>query len=420
MPKTDRAKFKEESRKRAKGGKRGRFSDWKKEGETVGFVHPGIGMWERWVHGSLPSVEEKDDGEIQVRWRRPNCIGQGIEEVPNGSCPTCLLQDFSARKKDGGFDGTEVVLEAGTGKDRIIYDLDDLAGDGGYRSDPKAKKEVVLPWIPKDADTSELDKAVEIVTGPQTLGDRIIEVVDDQMKARGEVQGDIEVPEDFELRIRKGSLALVAEDEATEWSPYPLRLKYKEEARPESKYSASKYDRDICPLTEEIAQIMIAEPDELGVDFERMCAPTDFDRQMEIIESSWECRSIPFEEFKAFVEESSGKKGRRTEKKDERKDTKKEPAKKEPQSESGGFVFCPECGFKNGPDAKFCQGCGQKLDGPSIESKSEKSEDKTDKPKSDKKGQIRCKDCGDVVNPMKPSNRCPECGEKFPEGDIPF
>ena len=430
MPKVDRVKFKQDAASRGRGSTK--FSDWKSAGETVGFIHPKVGLWERWTHGSLPSVEENDKGETVMRKRRPNCVGQRKEHIPHSGCPTCQLQEFAAAKIAEGFDGDEVILDGGSGKERFVLDLTDLAGAGDFRSNPKVKSEVCFAWMPKDADTSDLKSAVEIITGPHTMGERMLEVIDDQISARGEVLGDCQVPAGFELKMRKGSLVLVSGEESTDWKPYPLKLKFKKDARPESMYSAAKMDADLCPLTPEVMQVMLAEPEDLDLDFEKMCQPTEAVRQLGIIQSAWESKSIPYEEFKAYFEERSGVKVKGKKEKVEQKEEshKKTTTKQEPRAEvaegpSNAPVFCPNCGFKNAPGAKFCQGCGNKLVG-AVEPKEESQEEKVSaKPKESAKpapvkGQVRCPECGEMVEPMKPSNRCPDCGEKIVDADVPM
>jgi DNA-directed RNA polymerase subunit RPC12/RpoP len=158
--------------------------------------------------------------------------------------------------------------------------------------------------------------------------------------------------------------------------------------------------------------------------------------QLEVIQSSWESKHIPFEEFKAFFEERSGSKVKPSEKKSEKKSEgkKAEPkheAKAEPKAESkpaegpsNAPVFCAECGFKNSAGAKFCQGCGKPLTvaaAPTEKPKAQAKEAPKEAPAKEGKNLVRCPDCGEMVEPMKPSNRCPDCGEKIPvDGDVPY
>lgn len=433
MPKTSRAKFLGEASRRGGGGGN-RFSDWKKRGETTGFVHPKLGVYTRYAHGSLPSIEENKDGQAVVRRRRPNCIGSDSSSVPNPKCPTCLLQEFSILKIREGADSGEVILEAGGGKDHSVMDLADLAGDAGYMSDPKPKQEIVFAWIePEDVSTAtDLKKSFQIITGPQTLGERMFEVIQEQVQARGEIHGDVEVPEGFELKFRKGKMVLVSGDGTdVKWSPYPIKLKFRKDQMPAHKYAVTKVDRDLCELTPEIAQVMVCDPDELGVDFEKMCQPTEVIRQMEIIQSTWVSRTVPYEEFKVFVEEHLG--GTITEPTKDKEEArggskgKQSPPKNEPESKTGGKpaqVFCSECGAKNSPSAKFCAGCGAKLGTSDSEPEKKAAVPKDEKEATSdevsSKGSVRCPDCGEMVVPMKPSNRCPDCGELIKDADVPY
>jgi len=462
MSKVNRAKFKQDSIY----GKGAKFSGWKDKGETTGWIHPTIGLWERWIHGSVPSVEERD-GKTEMRRRRCNCIGRAKEDIPNDGCPMCQLQEFASMKLNEGADGDEVILEAGSNKDRVVLDLNDLAGKGNFRTDPKVKGEVCFAWIAKEKDDDEdAGKKVEIITGPHTLGERILEVIEEQVTARGEMAGDCEVPEGFELKLRKGKLVLSDGDDEIPWQPYPFKLKYKEEAQPASKYSAMKVDSDLCPLTPAIIETMLSDEDDLDVGMEKLCGPTEVDKQLTILESSWDSRTIPYEEFAEFFFEKSGKKRGKAKKTDDDDDEPKakkktdddddepkakkktdddddEPkAKKkktdddddEPKDEKPAKIHCFECGFKNKADTKFCSQCGSKLrkvDDDDDEPKAKKKvDDDDDEPKAKKKKadddddqkvkKIKCKDCGALVVPMKNSGRCPECGEKLGEDDVPY
>ena len=413
MGKVDREKFKSDARRgRRRGGK---FSSWRDAGETVGFIHPRLGLWERYSHGTLPSFEEQDDGTFMVRRRSIICHGQSPGDVPNSGCPTCLLQEFAQQKIAEGADEQEAILDVGKGRDRIAYTLADLAGDAGYRNDPAARKQVVFAWIPRDAEFDDLKDAVEIITGPQSLGSRIIEVIEDEIKERGEVAGDIEVPEGFELRLRKGSLVLESDDgEEVKWAPFGFKLKYKKNETAQNKYGAFKMDRDLCAVTPEIAQVMLADSEDLEIDLEAMCSPTTVERQMEIIKSSWASRAIPFDEFEEFVEAGgNGGKARRNDSGGKKPRTAGKSGSTRAKPE-GNKAFCPECGTENRKGAKFCSGCGSKLGGGSgaaeEESKPEKSAGggKT----------VLCPECGEQVVPMRPSGRCPECGVKLKQNDV--
>jgi len=421
MGKVDRDKFKSDSGSRFRRG--GRFSSWKKEGETVGFIHPMFGLWERWTHGTLPSFEEQDDGTYMVRRRAINCMATSSDKVPSSECPTCLLQEFARQKIAEGFDDDEAILDVGKGKDRIVYTLKDLAGEAGYYTDPTARKQVVFAWIPRDKEYEELRDAVEIITGPQTLGSRIIEVIEDEIKERGEVRGDVEVPAGFELGLRKGSLVLISDDEEIKWSPFGLKLKYRKNETAQNKYGASKMDRDLCEVTPKIAQVMVADEEELGIDLERMCEPTSYDRQMEIIGSSWSSRAVPFEDFEDFARLRGKTAGSSRARKPKTASSRNRENTGRSAKDSRG-VFCPECGEENRAGAKFCQGCGSKLGG--REKPARDSDDKVDdggqKKTGGEEGKVRCPECNEMVEPMRPSGRCPECGVKLGglDDDVPF
>jgi DNA-directed RNA polymerase subunit RPC12/RpoP len=469
MPKVDRVRFKQD----AVRGKGAKFSGWKDDGETTGWIHPKIGIWERWCHGAVPSVEEKD-GKSEMRRRRCNCVGTTKGDIPNASCPMCQLQEFAISKLGEGCDGDEVILEAGSGKDRFVLDLNDLAGKGDYRTNPKVKSEVCFAWIAKPDDDDDGEKKVEIITGPHTLGERILEVIEEQVAARGEMVGDCEVPEGFKLKLKKGKLVLSDGEDEIPWQPYPFKLKYKPDSQPATMYSAMKIDADLCPITPAVADVMLSGEEELDLDMKKLCGAIEADKQLDILKSSWDSRTIPYEEFEDFFRERNpSKKTKKKAKDDDDDDPKSKKAKDddEPKAkkaknddddeaeEKPAKTHCPECGHKNKAGTKFCSQCGSKLSKPDETEepeakkkakdddddelkKTKKAKDDDDEPKAKKKTKdddeepkakkakdddddsppmkkIKCPECKATVTPMKKSGRCPECGEKLGEEDVP-
>jgi len=461
MGKVSRAKFKSD-RERTRYAGSAKFLGLKKLGEAKGYLHPRIDLYERFIHGSIPTSEyDRTKEQHYTRNRRWNCLGTFSEEVPNDKCPTCLLQEFFVFKVGEGANKEEIIFDGGE-KDRLS--IGDLTGDAGYWTDPKAKQEVVFIWIPSDAKIEgEIKNAVRPESGPPTLGAGIIDVIDEQVKERGAIAGDpcISDPK-FELRLRKGKMVLIDGDEVHDFNPYPFKLKYNEKAKPQDKYKVFKLDRDLAPLTDDIVQIMLASKDEIGIDMEKLTKPTDAARMMEGLKTTWVSRSVPFEEFEEFVSKKRGSKPIPQEKPKEEKADKPDAGSGEshcPGCEStviGSGKFCPRCGTpvvakkkeeekpkpekvfcsKCGNEAggmKFCQRCGEKVGG-EAEKKDEEKPAEPSKPESkgetigEKGIRVKCKDCKEEVDLMMPSCRCPICGcqhldikaQMANEGDCPF
>lgn len=469
---TNRAKFRDDARRGFQKG--AKFSDWKDKGETRGHIHPTIGLFERFNHGMIPSIEEDRDHKEEFRKRRYNCVGEVREEVPNDGCPICVLQEFAKEKIEKGADKRELILEGGSGRDRLSMELQDLSGDAGYWTNPRAKQEVAFIWIPeaKERKTAKSTKdAVEIITGPQSLGERIIEVIDSQVDNRGSLRGDPTLPSlgDYDLRLRKGRMVLVDRKEEKgaeepEFNPFPFKLMFDEKKDPKLMYDAEKLDHDLCPIDEEVIQIMLADEEELGTDFEKMCAPGDEDRMLAAIRSTWVSRAIPFEEFEDyFIKRSGGKpapargreerapaRGRDDRDRDRDRDERgRDRDRDRPADSPPAATFCQNCGTKV-DGAKFCGGCGapqtsekesepeRKANPPEQESKADPEPEPERRDEGEKKegaadgsgntiGKIKCEGCDEEVELLMPSCRCALCGHqhtklkaKVDAGDVPY
>lgn len=451
---TSRTKFRDDARRgQFRGGK---FSDWKDDGVTKGHIHPLAGLYERFNHGPIPSLEERD-GKEEWKKRRYNCVGEVREEVPNPECPVCVLEEFAIEKLAQKADDREVILEGGSGKDHFALDLDDLSGQtkAKYRTRIRAKQEVALIWMPKKlhGKWKEMKEAIEIITGPQTLGERIMDVIDSEVENRGSLKGDPTLPamDGYELRMRKGKMVISdGNDEETDFNPFPFKLKFDENKDPKLMYDAEKMDRDLCEVDDEVMQVMLADPkDELGVDLDRICGPGDPEAMMRSIKGSWVSRAIPFEEFEEFFEKKAGKKPKSSGRERER-DSGRESRGRDRQGDDDAPAgrFCSVCGGKVDVGAKFCARCGEpqkSSEAADVTIDADASglvKDKKDKPKDEKpkeeKGEERkigdkgptleCERCGEKVELMMPSFRCPECGKihadlkaKWESGeDVPF
>jgi hypothetical protein len=428
MGKVDRAKFKKDAERGSfRGG--AKYLNLKTDKIAKGHLHPQFGLYERFSHGSIPVYEtfrtQEGGSATKMKNRRYNCLGEVREEVPNQNCPVCLLQEFSVEQIAKGADKAEVILEARDDKGQpVTSTLSTLSGDAGYRGDPKAKQEVAFVWIPEGAKATDNPKeSIQIATGPQSLGTAMIAVIDSEVENRGELKGNLEIPEGYDLKLRKGKLTLVNGQDEHPFDPFALKLKYDPKADPSLMYKAEKLDRDLVPVTDDVVQLMLATAEELDVNLERMCSPDDPDEMMRGIESAWTSRSIPFEVFSDYVESKTGSKPAA---RSEAPASKPAASKTESKpAETGGF--CKECGNKLGAGAKFCQRCGSPQDG-SAATPAPASKPAEDTSIDSKPVRVKCEECGEDVELMVPSFRCELCGhvhsklkaQMQAQGDVPF
>lgn len=434
MPRVNKAKFREDNK--GGSGKRGKFSGWKEKGEAVGYIHPVLGLWFRMAHGGVPSNYTDKEGKVKPQIRRPVCFATNKKEVPHKLCVVCQLGEWAKEKIKGGASPDEVLMQTGRGRDASVVTLADAANEGTWNTNLKAKPEVVFAWVPKGAAGAD---DVEIMQGPQTLGERIVDVIEEQQKDYGEVKGDVEVPPGWELKLKKGKLTLVTDQgEDVEWSPYPFRFQFRDDRDAKDKYAASKLDPNLVPIDEAVMDIFL-EPDPkeaFGIDLERMCSGTEPVTVLEYMESSWDSK-FPFDEFREWYVARSGEKlpASKSTKKGSSSD---EPPAGEPPADKGKAadesVFCGQCGAKNDPGQKFCGKCGNKLGAggkPESESKpkaaSKKAEPEKQAEPERKAGQVMCPSCKKMVNPLPGLNRCEDCGDKLgpstgapADDDVPF
>lgn len=346
-----------------------RFLDWRKDGETIGWVHPKLGIHYRYSHGMIPIPNS--NGQEKFKFSPTIvCLGKEKEDVPRIDCPFCSLGIW-AKDATTRHQAESVILESGEGENFRSYNLGDLAGGKNvpYQKKIYAKFEGLIPWIKNGTEVTDIKEAVEVFKAPSSLVEKLIDTIDEQISMRGSPQGEPVVPEGFQLRMKKGKLLLVSESTELEWNPYPFKLRYLKKEIPQNQYKVTKLDLDIFPLTPEIMQIMMTEEEELNLDFSGKEQSLDAQTQLSIIKSVWTSRTIPFEMFLDFFQKRSGK---AIEPKDVpiQSEEKEEPAPK----------AAPETGKK-----------------------------------------FKCGSCGETVAPMKPSNRCPECGTKMNlDEDVPF
>lgn len=355
----------------------GQFSQWRKKGKTIGWIHPGIGIYDRMAHGALPVEEEGDDGKKVVNNRRPNCAG-------TGKCPLCALAIFANKAIEDGAEPNETILDGGRGK--ASYTLLELAGRAtgkdAWRTNIAAKHEFIIPWISSD-ESERAENPVTIITATEALGFAINRVIKSSIEDRGEKKGNPLV------------------------TPYAFKLIYNEKEIPMRKYDAQPVGDDVAKVTPDIKEIMEASAEDLGIDLDKMSEPGDVSKMMEGIESCWDSRNVPFTDFAEFYEgtSSGAKKGGKG-----RTSTKHKP-KEEPTEDVGGEVdessdsdmsICTECGAK--VKGKFCPECGAKVAAP-----------KGGKPSSTK-GKTECEECKKMVTPNK-YGRCPDCNARV---DVAF
>lgn len=368
MARLNRDKFKEEQKSRQNFGKR--ITNWKKDGETIGWIHPKMGVHYRYSHGMF-SLPNSGGGTDRFKYSAPViCLGKEREDIPRIDCPFCSLGVW-AKDMTSKHQAESAILECGEGKEFRSYTLSDLAGGKNveYQKRIQAKFDGMIAWIKKDTKVEDMKEAVELLQAPNSLVDKIIDTIEEQVSMRGSPMGDPLIPDGFQLRMKKGKLVLVSENNELEWNPYAFKFRYNGKEIPANQYKVTKIDIDILPLTPEIMQIMMAEEDELDLNFANKEEPTDAHTQLGMIKSIWSSRVIPFETFLKWYQERSGKVI--------------EPKESTKPTETSAPASPP----------------------PSAPADSGK--------------QFKCV-CGSLVVPMKPSNRCPECGVKMTLDDVPF
>lgn len=368
MAKLNQNKFRDEAKNRKSFGKS--ITNWRKAGETIGWIHPKLGIHYRYTHGMI-SIPDASGGK-RFKYTQPIvCLGKESDDVPRIDCPFCSLGIW-AREISAKTQQDSVILESGEGSDFRSYTLTDLIGGKNveFRKRLTSKFDGLIPWIKKDTVADDLKNALEIHQATSNLVEKIIDTIDEQVSMRGSPLGEPTVPDGFVLRMKKGKLFLFSEsNNELEWNPYPFKLRYNKGEIPANQYKVTKLDTDIFPVTPEIIQIMIAEADELDINFEEKETPTDPKTQLGYIKSIWVSRTVPFEMFLDFYQSRSGQKFT-------------------PQDlpEREEHVSTPAPSQTQAPDGK----------------------------------KFKCSACAEMVAPMKPSNRCPECGTKMQLDDVPF
>jgi hypothetical protein len=338
-----------------------KFSNWRDDGETTGWIHPRIGIHERDRHGAIPSEETNRDGETEIRKRFYNCAG--------GGCPLDGLGDFAGQAIDGGADPDEVLLQGGD----IRLTLNQVAGreEGkhAWRTRVYARREYLIPWIPAEGRAD--DNPVEIITAGDALHYAISRVIERRIKEKGDERGDPMV------------------------TPYAMTLTYKEKEAPMRKYDAFHVDDETAPIDEDVKEIMDAEDEDFGINMDNLTAPGDPDQMMDSIASCWVSRVVSFDEFAEFM----GLKKRTIKRTETRDEPEEKPA-------TTGKV----CGVCDTPiKRRYCPECAWDSKG------EEKPARKTGKAKVMKQ-ETECPGCGEKVTPTR-FGRCPECRERV---DVPI
>lgn len=298
----------------------GKWSDWRKKGKTIGWIHPDIFIHERSIHGRIPSMETNKDGVDEWRNRRYTCT-----EEP---CVLCELEKFANWAIEQGNDPKEEIIDG----NKLTYTLEDLAGKTGWRNNISAKEEYLIPWIPKEGRSDE--NPVELITATRGLGFAIKRVIESNIEERGTKKGNPEI------------------------TPYPFKFTYKENETPQNKYSAERIDSDLAPMDEDIQEIMAKTEEDLGFSMATFTDPTPREKVLAALESAWESRDVPFGDFLEYIGED------KREKKESKKEEKKSNKRKAKDNEEGGVrVKCDSCGEIVKPN-KFgrCPECATKME----------------------------------------------------------
>jgi len=344
------------------GGGGGKFSNWKKEGKTVGWIHPKLGIYECQRHGAIP-VESERDGKTETKRRRFVCSGK--------NCAMCALIEFAEQAVNDGADPKDVIISGGS---EGSFTLAELGGRGAWQTKLYAKNEYAFAWIPRD--NRKDDSPAELIMAGEGLGYAIKSVIESEIDDRGSKKGD-------PLK-----------------NPYAMKLIYKKDQTPSNMYDAARVSDDIAEIDSDVKEIMDADGEDLGIDLEKITEESDPATVVEAIGSCWSSRVIPFEEFLSFI-------GIKIEKDDEEEKPKHRGKKKSlaKEKDDDGEMVCPECDATG--SKKFCAECGAKM-----KKIGGKKKEKTES----NKATTKCPGCGETVKPTK-FGRCPECAEKI---DIPF
>jgi len=355
---------------RAGSSSGGKFSRWKRDGRTVGYIHKRIGIEERKIHGTIPSIE-MEDGKEQIKNRRYNCV--------EDNCPICSLEKFADKMiEDKTVDAEELLLDGGDRDSRFTFE--EAAGRSkNWRKKIYARSEFLFVWIPTENRSD--DNPAEIVTATQGLAMAIKRMIGSAIDDYGEVKGD-------PLK-----------------TPYPIKLTFDDrESNPSHKYRAERFDSKLAPFDEDIEEIMTADEDDLGLNLKSLTQPGDPFKMLDSIESTWACREISFEEFKEFAGYGDKKRGS---KRDDERRSRSRGRDEEPEEKGEDLQICPECKTEVEAGRKFCPECGEKLKGSSKKMSSKKESNKQ---------AVYCDECKKDVKPNK-YGKCPDCMSRL---DVPF
>lgn len=278
-----------------------KFHDWKKNGKTFGWIHPG-GIYEREVHSWIPVLETQDDGSTKIRKRKFNCAGSG--------CPLCaLIAMAESLHASGDVSGNAPLISAG-GHPDLTFSISEIAGAGPWNKKISSKREYVVPWVPRDG--RDPDHPVEVMSSTFAVGRAIQTVIRSQIEDYGESRGDPML------------------------NPYPLKLTYDSKESPQNKYHAERVGADICPMTDEIQSILNRDLEEFDLDLDGLTEPGNSIKILEAIQTVWLEDTVPWADFESYVGLSLP----------------------ETCFESGPICTC---GHTLEPGLKFCPECGEKV-----------------------------------------------------------
>lgn len=372
MPRVNSKEFLSSNNYKSGGNK----SDWKKDGKTIGWIHPGLFLCQRFVHGWLPALEQsQSDGREYIRVRKFVCA--------KDKCVVCDLQRWATKKISDGAQPSDVIIAM----DKSGLDLENLSGVKKGQNSISAREEVVIPWISRDGRDPE--HPVQIIYGTTAIAIGLRNLINSMVEDYGEERGN------------------------PEFNPYPFKLSYdKDQKNPNNKYRVERVGNDLAPSTDEVRAIFKMTGQELGIDMNRFDQVTPRADILAGLESGWANRNYPFDEFLAFL--------------GEKRDPKPEPKPTEQPKEAPAVVVQSEDEI----DKKIRllqeeKAKREKEAKPKEEPRSfpplstPKVTQYVDKPKVELTNHdgVKCDECGGQLTKM---GRCVQCGKLCADDDVPF
>jgi hypothetical protein len=228
----DRKKFRQDVKSGAS------FTDWRKDGKFIGFVHPDSEIEKR-TTVSLRYVTENDEGEEEIQWIRRFYFG---DKDP-------LAKFLKWLSNADEIDADEVVLRLETaGGDVEEYTKGDLLGLKGYdwRKRLLRNKTEYLFCVANVTEKGSKAKGPEILTLPYSAGKKLNKVWDNEIEENGEDEGDPWV------------------------TPYSFRVTYDPDERGTDMYDAGRASKKMNPDVQAIF-------DEPPIDLKQYCDPENED-----------------------------------------------------------------------------------------------------------------------------------------------